>query len=116
MNKEFYADSALELFRMYQLDLDDDVVFWTKYHSIKIKYEFENEYKHYVPDFLIKRTSQDRMIVEEVKGYDIKAIAKKKALVNFCNVNNFNYNWITQDQLTKLGYREFLNKLNNEEV
>jgi len=116
MNEVFYADSALELFRMHQLDHDNDVISWTKRHGISIAYEFEGSTKHYVPDFLIVRLSKKQKIIEEVKGYDVKAGVKKSALQTFCIQNNYELNWLTQDELTTQGYREFLHELNHKDA
>lgn len=60
-------DSFYELLRMKMLDIDDNVVMWTKQHGIQIPYYFEINRK-YVPDFLIQKTNC--ITIEEIKGYE----------------------------------------------
>jgi hypothetical protein len=72
--KEYYH-SSFEEKRMNELDLDDEVIFWTKKHGHVIKYIEDNKVKRYLPDFLIINKDGTK-IMEEVKGYII-------------NINNF---------------------------
>lgn len=100
---EFYH-SDLELVRMMMLDIDNDVVHWTKKHGIGIPYFYKGVVKNYVPDFLITN-SDDSKTLEETKGYDPKAKLKKNALKKYCKENNFTYNWIDQSELNE--YKEW---------
>lgn len=101
-----YCNSLLEKFRMIQLDADQNVKFWTKKHGIKIGYETDR-YRNYVPDFLITLISGDRLI-EEVKGRDLHAQVKYKALKVYCVSNGFGCRWIDQAKLEQQGYRTFV--------
>jgi predicted nuclease of restriction endonuclease-like RecB superfamily len=109
MKTDFYFDSALEKFRMTQLDSDKNVLSWTKKHEIIIQYEFKGCQRNYIPDFLIEEVDGS-VIVEEVKGYDIKSRKKKKALIEFCKVHKYKYRWLTQNSNCFKRYREFLKK------
>ena len=61
---EWYQ-SSYELSRMLELDVDDNVSYWTKKHKISIPLNNKN---YYIPDFLIEYTN-GRKTIEEVKGY-----------------------------------------------
>lgn len=82
-------DSTFELIRMKILDIDSDVITWSKKHGIVIEYLFEDKIRHYVPDFRIE--TKDAIFIEEIKGYEnpIKLQAKMKALEIFCFENGF---------------------------
>lgn len=101
-----YCDSLLEKFRMLQLDVDPDVVSWTKKHGIRIPYVTDKQ-RYYVPDFLITTSSGDQLL-EEVKGRDLNAHAKHAALKTYCNENGLNHRWIDQTMLEQQGYRTFV--------
>ena len=105
-NERVRCDSTLEKFRMMQLDNDPNVRNWTKQHGIKIPYVFDGSVKHYVPDFLII-TITDEKILEEVKGYDVKAREKLEALLKYCAENDLIARWVTQTELEQQGYRKF---------
>lgn len=101
-NIEYYH-SSWELNKMRLLDMSDNVVEWTKNHTIRIPYLYNNNIHHYVPDFLIKM-ADSRIILEEVKGYikdkvvfDLKCIAAKK----YCQDNNIEYK-ISYDNCTQI--------------
>ncbi len=108
-NTFFHADSALEMFRMTQLDDDVSIYKWTKRHYIRIKYEYKGAIKNTVPDFLIELNTGDK-IIEEVKGRVTEIeIAKKIAIENYCIKNNFLFVYSTQKELNKNNdYRKFL--------
>jgi hypothetical protein len=106
---EFYH-SELELVRMKMLDNNDNVIYWTKKHGIRIPYIYKGITKNYVPDFLITN-SDDSKTIEETKGYDSKAKLKKEALEKYCKENNFTYNWIEQNELNE--YKEWRRRKRN---
>jgi len=110
-NENIYYDSMLEKYRMIQLDLMTDIIQWTKKHKIKIKYTINNENHYFVPDFLI--TYKDKIVLEEIKGYDIKEKYKKMAMKKYCDENNIDFNWIYQYEL--IGYKKWLNLENKNE-
>lgn len=105
-NEDVYCDSLLEKFRMIQLDHDPCVTYWTKKHHIKIQY-LDTKQRNYVPDFLITLTSGE-LILEEIKGYDIRANVKYEALKRYCLEHGLKYNWIDQAALENEGYRKFV--------
>lgn len=108
--ERFYYDSALEKFRMEMLDVDPDVLIWTKRHGIRISYTASNsKQRMYVPDFKIERTSG--IFLEEVKGYDKEKDAKRIALTSYCHQQQFQMSWLTQEDLEAVGYRQWLNRL-----
>lgn len=87
--KEWYQ-SSYELIRMQELDMDDNVITWTKKHKICIKL---TDKTWYIPDFLIEYKNNNK-ILEEVKGY-----VRNKELFNkqiefatkYCKENNIIY-------------------------
>lgn len=102
-----YCDSLLEKFRMIQLDNDSSIQSWTKKHGLKIQYEFHGKFVNFIPDFLLTLTTGEK-IIEEVKGFDIRAISKRKALEKYCENNNLKCRWIEQHELEIQGYRQFV--------
>lgn len=102
-NTQFYHDSFWELLRMKILDLDENVINWTKRHKIKIPYVFEKIKRNYIPDFLIQYKNK-RKVLEEVKGYEEEKRKKLKfkLLKRYCEKNNLEPNIITHKELTKL--------------
>lgn len=103
--EQFHADSALERFRMIQLDADKKVNSWTKRHHIKIGYTFNGVTRYCIPDFLINGN-----IIEEVKGrVTPQELAKKAAIEQWCKDNGYGFRFVTQTDLNKNGeYRKFL--------
>jgi hypothetical protein len=112
MDEDFYYDSFWELLRMKILDLDKNVVSWTKRHGIRIPYKINDIIKNYVPDFLI--TYKDKTILEEVKGSseEIRNI-KFKALRKYCKKNNINHSIIEFEDLEELCFKYFNNSIKN---
>ena len=116
-NKEkFYYDSFWELLRMKMLDLDKNVISWTKRHGIKISY-FKDFNHYYVPDFLV--TYNDKKVLEEVKGYEDKNIKKikLKKLKEYCKKNNFTCSIVQHDMmenLCKLYFNKNIESLRSE--
>lgn len=96
---------------MTQLDSDPEVSSWTKKHGIKIPYDFEGRTRHFVPDFLITLNSGER-VLEEVKGYDIKAAEKHQALLMYCSKHGLTARWVEQAILETQGYLQFKLRLN----
>lgn len=107
--ERFFADSLLELFRMTQLDRNNDIVTWTKRHKVKILYFFDGIGRYCVPDFFITYSDGHKEI-EEVKGrITKKEIIKKNAIEMWCKNNDLSFSFVTQVQLNKNGeYRLFL--------
>jgi hypothetical protein len=112
-NCNFYADSMLEKFRMYQLDSEQTIKSWTKRHKIKIQYTtHDGENKNYVPDFLIEFEDGTKCLEEVKGGYDVNKLQKKQVLIEYCQQNNLSFNWIDQITVEK-DYRKWL-KINNQ--
>lgn len=104
-------DSFYEYLRMLILDNDDNVLFWTKKHGIRLTYQHENIEHKYIPDFFIETTSSTT-IIEEVKGYEeqTKLEAKINCLKLYCENHAYIYNFINYKILeelvqTHLGYK-----------
>lgn len=114
-NISFCADSVLELYRMTQLDSDNEIKSWTKRHKIKVPYMIDDILKYTTPDFLIMLNDNTK-IIEEVKGWvNKKELIKREALKKYCTENGFLFSYKTQKDLNvKGGYRKFLKKINNE--
>ena len=114
-NASFCADSVLELYRMTQLDLDNEIKSWTKRHKIKVPYMIDGIQKYTTPDFLIVLNDNTKTI-EEVKGWvSKKELIKREALKKYCTENGFSFSYKTQKDLnTNGGYRKFLKQINNE--
>ena len=92
-NELEYYHSSWEENRMNELDLDDNVIKWTKKHNIIIKYKHDGIIKSYLPDFYIEYKNGVN-VLEEVKGYisDIPMfILKKEAAEDYCDKNNMIY-------------------------
>jgi hypothetical protein len=93
------CDSNFELSRMKQLDVDDQVTFWTKAHGITIKYTKSTGSVHrYVPDFMIYYVDGSRTL-EELKGrnYDPEVNRLKfEALQVYCREHGFAERWTWQ--------------------
>jgi hypothetical protein len=78
---------------MKELDVNENVLSWTKKHGIVIKYKHDGIIKSYIPDFFIEYCD-GRKIVEEVKGCidDIEIFKlKKEACEKYCYDNNYFY-------------------------
>lgn len=114
-NASFCADSVLELYRMVQLDSDDEVKSWTKRHKIKVPYMLDGIKKYTTPDFLIVLNDNTK-IIEEIKGWvSKKELIKREALKKYCTENGFSFSYKTQKDLNiNGGYRKFLKNINNE--
>lgn len=85
-------DSSYELKRMQELDLDPNVLSWTKKHGIRIPYTFNGCIMHYVPDFLIVCTNE--ILLEEVKGFIKNAdqfILKYNAGMLYCLMKEWKF-------------------------
>ena len=106
--ENFHADSALEYLRMIQLDQDEEVIWWTKRHSIRVEYTYDGVDRFCIPDFMIKY--KDRQVIEEVKGrVTDKELAKKEAIADWCSTHGYDFMFTTQADLNKNGeYRKFL--------
>lgn len=118
MKEKFWYDSTWEYLRMQILDIDNDVISWTKRHKIRISYKDNNIMRNYIPDFFINES-----IIEEIKGnFNNKKNLKIKikALKKYCKTNNLNYNIIYYKDLKLLcekflgqNFRSYINILNN---
>lgn len=103
-------DSLYELHKMKEYDLDTSILSWTKKHKIIINYEYKDNIKRYVPDFLIKKENES--IIEEIKSpwshslWEELNKLKQQAAIEFCNQNNYNFSWqiinLTYEQLKQL--------------
>jgi len=94
---EYYA-SGFELMWMKKLDTDDDVIYWTKKHKIKIPYLYKNKTRNYIPDFLITYMNEHKLLLE-VKGriYNQEIINQKnKVAIEYCKKLNIEYKIIYQ--------------------
>jgi hypothetical protein len=89
-NQEEYYHSSYELIRMQELDMDSDVLTWTKKHKICIHLEG----KHwYIPDILIEYVNNEK-VLEEIKGYirDEDLFNKQiEAAKKYCEEKNIIY-------------------------
>ena len=95
-------DSCYELARMKLLDIDDNVLTWTKKHGIMIPYTLDGVSHNYIPDFLISYVST--MTIEEVKGYEdqSKLSAKIEAATQYCQQMKYQYRLMMFDELESL--------------
>jgi hypothetical protein len=111
-NTQFHADSILELARMIELDNDENVKSWSKYHKIRIPYIYENIQYQYVPDFLIEYKT-GVIVIEEVKGRIIKRdIEKKTACEAYCRYNNYQYRMFLGKDLSDIkNYKKLLKEI-----
>lgn len=109
MNEMFRYDSLIEYLRMKMLDMDENVISWTKRHGIKIPYILNGIQKYYVPDFLINNS-----IIEELKGYEEqnKKMAKLTILKSYCKNNNFKCNILTYQNIDLLCDQIFGKRIN----
>jgi hypothetical protein len=93
-NNEMYFRSSYELRYMICLDSDDNVS-WYEYEPMIIKYD---EYKRYIPDFLVNRQSDNELI--EVKSKSLlndPSIVRKCEIANeFCKENNMIYKFVIE--------------------
>lgn len=106
-NTKFFYESLYELIRMISLDRDENVISWKKNSSVKISYTLNNNKHYYIPDFIIEE--KDRVIIEEVKGYeDMNKLQEKiNALKNYCKNNDFTASVLYYNDIDKI-CREFL--------
>jgi len=98
-HKEEKYDSSWELERFKQLD--EDGVYWTKRHGIRIGYWWESSSHYYVPDILIYTTPRR---IEEIKPKHLadtheKTKVKIKAGRRWAGRNGYNYVVITENEL-----------------
>lgn len=94
-----WAHSGFEVELMKKMDASDDVVSWTKNHSIKIPYEWNGQ-RIYVPDFLVEMQG-GLMIVLEAKGYEFepqRCAAKSAAAKKYCDEMGWTYHTVYQSQ------------------
>jgi len=105
-NTERY-DSYLELLRMQQMDIDNNISHWTKKHKIRIEYKYKDLTYNYVPDFLVTYISGDTSI-DEVKGYDNRSDVKLEVLKTYAANNSIKYNWYWMDDSIFNNYKEWM--------
>ncbi len=92
-------DSSYELRRLWQYELDNTVVAFERCTD-KISYLWENRIHYYHPDF--KVIYNDRVVVEEIKGYIGQLeIAKFKSGREFYKDQNIEYKIVTINTLNK---------------
>lgn len=99
MYENFGYDSSWELYKMHQLDIDEEVQYWTKKHRIHLEYFFKGKKTFHVPDFLIVYKNDD-IVLEEIKGYDNKEklLEKQKIAKEYCDRMGFIYKSTTYDK------------------
>ena len=111
-NREIY-DSLYEFKRMLDFDFDDDVLFWTKKHKLKLGYEYNNKKCNFLPDFFIEY--KNKKVFEEVKSSYTEKIfveknnKKKEILNDYCSKNNFIFFW----NIVEIDYQERKKLLKN---
>lgn len=98
-NQRKWFDSFYELTRMKQLDMDDDVLEWSK-NKIKIPYIGEDKKEHiYTPDFLVKFKDGETAI-EEIKGrMTPRDLLKMEAAIPFLKKMNIKYKIIQKQDI-----------------
>ena len=98
-NNKKWFDSSYELSRMKQLDLDDNVMEWSK-NDIKIKYTGEDNEEHiYTPDILIKY-NDGLIVIEEIKGrITRKDILKMEAAIPYLDKLNIKYKIVQKNDI-----------------
>lgn len=112
-------DSFFELLRMRVLDLDPDVVDWTKVHEIVIEYQHDGRTRRYVPDFRVVRESG--VMLEEIKGYEdeTKLAAKLRALTDHCARQGWQHEYFdaaAMDDMARKWFGEPLTALRRKAV
>ncbi len=93
-----WFDSRFELSRMKQLDMDENVLEWSK-NKIKIHYLGEDNKDHiYTPDFLIKYNNLT--VIEEIKGRITRRdVLKMEAAVPFLKKMNIEYKMVQKHNI-----------------
>lgn len=97
-NEMEYHHSGYERKFMEFLNVQPDVIFWTKKHKIFIDYIFGDKVKKYWPDFYIEFDNGFKTIVE-LKGFEEDPTileCKIAAGIEYCNNNNLTYQIIFQ--------------------
>lgn len=105
MKENFHYDSFWELARMKILDLDDNVISYSKNHEIRIPYKINNQIRNYVPDFYIEYKNGNK-VIEEIKGkddgYKNETKLKLKALNKYCENNDISWALLKYKEITNL--------------
>ena len=105
-----FHHSSWELNRMTELDLDDNVIYWTKNHKIIIKYPHDEITKRYYPDFYIEFKDGTKRI-EEIKGYvrprDIEQL-KLKIIYSKIYCKSFGYEFVIDFKKNKKLYKDII--------
>jgi len=98
-NNKKWFDSSYELSRMKQLDLDDNVMEWSK-NDIKIKYTGDDNEEHiYTPDILVKY-NDGLIVIEEIKGrITRKDIIKMEAAIPYLDKLNIKYKIVQKNDI-----------------
>ena len=98
-NNNKWFDSSYELSRMKQLDLDDNVMEWSR-NDIKIKYTGEDNKEHtYTPDILIKY-NDGLIVIEEIKGRITRRdILKMEAAIPYLEKMNIKYKIVQKNDI-----------------
>lgn len=96
-DKPIHYDSSYELRRLYQYELNEDVIKFERCVD-KIKYFYDGRWRFYHPDF--KVFYKDRIVVEEIKGYiGNLEISKFKAGKSFYTELGIEYKIVTINTL-----------------
>jgi dCMP deaminase len=93
-----WFDNRYELSRMKQLDMDKNVLEWTK-NKIKIRYTGEDNKEHiYTPDLIIRY--KDETIIEEIKERITKIdVLKMESAIPFLKNMNIEYKIIQKNNI-----------------
>ena len=79
-----------------KLEVNPDVLAWTKNHNIEIPYRDKmGKIRIYIPDFLVRYKSDDRLHLIEVKGAHLidhkDTLSKQRAGETYCKERNMVY-------------------------
>lgn len=95
------SHSSYELEMMKKFDENNNILYWTKNHNIKIPYMLEGSEHNYLPDFLVLYKDGSRELIE-VKGYIYNKImfeAKNAACDLYCKNNNIKYRILFKEDI-----------------
>jgi len=81
------------------LEYLDDVIKY-EVQPFGIKYWFNNSFHHYMPDVLVYFKDRTKQLIEIKPAFllkDKQVIAKAKAAIQYCNENNMEYKFYTEN-------------------
>jgi hypothetical protein len=103
-NKNFCLRSNMEL-KFYNFLENSENIENFNYENIRIQYEYNNKQHTYIIDFYIKQTNGLTYLIEVKPSYSFKyqnkelIITKFKALLDYCNINNYKAKIITEKEI-----------------